>query len=201
METKRTIDNLSLDGGVLCLDFVNTVHDRTETDPHDYLQNYDHWFDWLEKVQAMPVDRLRQFKHMDRKKRQKVLKKVYRARTVLYRVFSSVARNEQCDPVIMNDFNTILSKTLSMIQIKQDGQEFILDWNSRKDDPEEPIWIIIKSAYDLIVDASFDRIKECEMCGWLFLDKSKNNSRRWCNMQACGSIHKARKYYHRKKRE
>jgi predicted RNA-binding Zn ribbon-like protein len=30
-------------------------------------------------------------------------------------------------------------------------------------------------------------------CGWLFLDHSRNGSRRWCTMEACGSFAKARR--------
>ncbi len=41
-----------------------------------------------------------------------------------------------------------------------------------------------------------DRIKTCrnDECGWLFLDESRNRSRQWCDMSACGSRMKARAY-------
>jgi predicted RNA-binding Zn ribbon-like protein len=44
-------------------------------------------------------------------------------------------------------------------------------------------------------------VKECgtENCNWLFLDTSKNRSRRWCDMKECGNREKARRHYHRKK--
>jgi predicted RNA-binding Zn ribbon-like protein len=51
----------------------------------------------------------------------------------------------------------------------------------------------------LLTTASYVKIKECPSCGWLFLDKSKNGKRRWCNMLTCGSNDKATRYYHRKK--
>lgn len=41
------------------------------------------------------------------------------------------------------------------------------------------------------------RIKACPACGWVFLDASKNRSRRWCSMDTCGSADKARRYYRR----
>jgi predicted RNA-binding Zn ribbon-like protein len=43
------------------------------------------------------------------------------------------------------------------------------------------------------------RVRECseESCRWLFLDHSKNRSRRWCNMQICGNRAKARRFYAR----
>lgn len=43
------------------------------------------------------------------------------------------------------------------------------------------------------------RVRECasEDCPALFLDLSRNRSRRWCSMDVCGSREKARAYYRR----
>ena len=46
------------------------------------------------------------------------------------------------------------------------------------------------------------RVKECdnETCRWLFVDMSKNRSRRWCDMKDCGNRAKARRHYRRTRR-
>jgi predicted RNA-binding Zn ribbon-like protein len=56
------------------------------------------------------------------------------------------------------------------------------------------LWPILESAVDLL--ASRDRIKECpgEDCGWVFLDTSRNGTRRWCSMASCGARAKMRRY-------
>jgi predicted RNA-binding Zn ribbon-like protein len=43
------------------------------------------------------------------------------------------------------------------------------------------------------------RVRECagERCPVVFLDTSRNGSRRWCSMERCGSRAKARAYYRR----
>ena len=60
---------------------------------------------------------------------------------------------------------------------------------------------IIRSAADLLVSDELKRVKKCAdpQCGWLFLDVSRNKSRRWCNMKDCGNRAKARRFYKRKK--
>jgi predicted RNA-binding Zn ribbon-like protein len=60
---------------------------------------------------------------------------------------------------------------------------------------------IVKSAADLLLSDMLDRVKQCEgdPCGWLFLDTSRNRSRRWCSMEDCGNRAKARRFYQRKK--
>ena len=45
------------------------------------------------------------------------------------------------------------------------------------------------------------RVKACGGCGWLFVDRTRNGSRRWCISALCGNRDKARRHYHRKKAE
>ena len=47
----------------------------------------------------------------------------------------------------------------------------------------------------------WERLKACprEECEWAFYDKSKNRSGRWCSMEACGNIEKARAFRERKR--
>lgn len=58
-----------------------------------------------------------------------------------------------------------------------------------------------RSALRLIDSTKADAIKICSHCGWLFLDRSKNRSRMWCDMAVCGNRAKARRHYRRQKGE
>jgi len=46
------------------------------------------------------------------------------------------------------------------------------------------------------VDGTWERLKACpeESCRWAFYDRSKNRSAKWCSMQTCGNMAKARTY-------
>jgi predicted RNA-binding Zn ribbon-like protein len=61
-------------------------------------------------------------------------------------------------------------------------------------------WRIIEAAVALLTSENLTDVKSCPNCGWFFLDTSKNGSRRWCSMRTCGSLVKARRYYHRVRR-
>jgi predicted RNA-binding Zn ribbon-like protein len=63
------------------------------------------------------------------------------------------------------------------------------------------LWPIVDAAADLLVRGEPERIKTCgsATCGWLFLDLSRNRSRRWCDMKDCGNRAKARRHYARRK--
>ena len=58
-----------------------------------------------------------------------------------------------------------------------------------------------RSALALISAPQPERMKICGNCGWLFLDKSKNRSRMWCDMAVCGNRAKASRHYHRHKED
>lgn len=58
-----------------------------------------------------------------------------------------------------------------------------------------------QSALSLAANPEPDRLKICPNCGWLFLDRSRNRSRTWCDMAVCGNRSKAKRHYHRNREE
>ena len=55
---------------------------------------------------------------------------------------------------------------------------------------------------DARADGNWDRMKACahDPCSWAFYDQSKNRSKRWCRMDTCGNIEKARAHRARQRR-
>ena len=70
---------------------------------------------------------------------------------------------------------------------------------------EWPLWPVVWSAVDLLMQApeTLSRVRVCanDPCGWLFVDQSRNRSRRWCDMSDCGNKVKARRHYARVRAE
>jgi predicted RNA-binding Zn ribbon-like protein len=71
-----------------------------------------------------------------------------------------------------------------------------LEWDWRENDSGLPLWALSLSASDLMTSDSVDRVRACDNpeCRWLFLDSSKNHTRRWCDMKVCGNRMKARRF-------
>ena len=57
---------------------------------------------------------------------------------------------------------------------------------------------VSQAAYDLLTGDHLARVKVCAGCHWVFLDQSKNGSRRWCSMEDCGTSAKMRRYVARR---
>lgn len=62
--------------------------------------------------------------------------------------------------------------------------------------PELPLWILSLNTAQLITSGDMQMLRACgdPQCRWLFLDTSKNHTRRWCDMKICGNRMKARRF-------
>jgi predicted RNA-binding Zn ribbon-like protein len=61
-----------------------------------------------------------------------------------------------------------------------------------------PLWPIIAAALELLTSKPAGHIKGCHACRFLFIDQSKNGSRRWCSMEDCGKAAKIARYLQRR---
>jgi predicted RNA-binding Zn ribbon-like protein len=95
-----------------------------------------------------------------------------------------------------------VSRALAHGVIIPDGAALVWDWRSDPGELERPLWPIAKAALELLTDEQLDRLRQCANpeCGWLFLDTSRNRSRRWCDMGSCGNRAKVRRFREREQR-
>jgi predicted RNA-binding Zn ribbon-like protein len=80
------------------------------------------------------------------------------------------------------------------------GPDGHLHWRAGARDARLPLKRVALDALDLLGERSASRLRRCantSSCGWLFLDTSKNQRRRWCAMETCGIADKMRRYRRR----
>lgn len=199
----RSIATLQLDGGCPVFDFTNTISNRNDPDYFDYLTKYDDFVEWINKIKLLPkgkMDAIAAFSKSHTRKSADTLRQIIEVREVVFKLFSSLAQQQKADRETVDAFNGFFSEALSNMRVEVGRKEVAMSFIvSEKTILKEPLYILVKNAFDILSTQSFDRIKECPTCRWLFLDTTKNGKRRWCNMQVCGSNDKARRYYHRKK--
>lgn len=65
---------------------------------------------------------------------------------------------------------------------------------------ELPVWLLSQAAEQLVLSQQLSQVRACaaDNCRWLFLDTSRNHTRRWCQMQVCGNRMKARRFQARR---
>jgi predicted RNA-binding Zn ribbon-like protein len=108
-------------------------------------------------------------------------------RDTLFDVFSAAAHDR---PLPRDDLNAALAALAARPRLRADGS---WGWTPA---PDRPLAPVLASAQALLAGDELDRLRQCPgpdgWCGWLFLDRSRNGSRRWCSMALCGNPAKAR---------
>lgn len=199
-----TIENMNLDGGCLCLDFINTVHSRTEEPVRDYFFTYNDIIRWTARtgiVSKKVQKSLSAYAAAHPEKAESSFRKMIRAREELFALFGAIAGNKRPASEVIDKLNRLLALALTHMELVPAGDKMEIKWKEGPDPLLLPLWMVVKSAYDVLTQESQEKIKACPSCLWLFLDKTKNQKRRWCNSLSCGSIDKASRYYYRKKEE
>ena len=203
MSILRTLETITLDGGALPFHFINTVRDRKVEQIHNYLTNYNDLITWCRRLQLMnesELHKLEEFSALDSAKAEQSYLKAIGLRESMYSIFSAIAANKKPDEEAVDRFNVLLSEAMSHLGLVFTNEQFSVEIGTEKIDPDKPIWLVLKDTYRLLTQEDRSRMKECQKCGWIFLDHTKNNTKLWCNPQICGSTSKATRYYHNKKR-
>jgi len=81
------------------------------------------------------------------------------------------------------------------------GSRFEWGWPGAAPDLDRVAWWVARSAAELLTSPDLTFVRECASydCGWLFMDATKNRSRRWCDMRTCGKRAKSRRHYERRR--
>ena len=200
IESTRTLETLETVGGALCLDFVNTINSRIDPE-HDYLMQYSDLAGWAQKMGILSPTQSKRLQKRAKKNIDDARSAFHAARTLrelLYRLFSKAARGTEPSRKDMEIFVVFYGEAFSRGHFDKKETHYTTSWNVDRS-LDDLLWPIIHSAGDLLLSEELGQVKECPGCGWLFLDTSKNQSRRWCSMNTCGARDKMRRY-HKKQR-
>jgi predicted RNA-binding Zn ribbon-like protein len=202
---KKDAGSIKLSGGALCLDFVNTVHCYGCEDRGEYLNTYHDLVAWSRHVGTISDD---QAKTLSRRaarhpaEAKSAHRRAIELREAVYRIFFTALEGQSHAQKDLAVFNDYLSETMMRSQIVKAENGFYWDMKGNKVKLDWILNPVIRSAADLLISEEFSRIKKCAdpTCGWLFLDISRNRSRRWCDMRDCGNRAKASRFYKKSKK-
>jgi predicted RNA-binding Zn ribbon-like protein len=194
-----------LSGGRLCLDLANTVSWRASARPIERLERAVDLVRWARQAGVLTArDGLRLVGEIRRHpaRSDRALAAVRAAREAIYRVFSALADGEAPDDADMARLNDELSRAARHLRVTRRGDgAFAWTWGSGPPTLRRLIWPAIRSTAELLTGDDLGRLRKCPSadCGWIFLDTTRNGSRRWCAMAVCGNRAKARRYYARRR--
>lgn len=171
-------------GGHLVLDLVNTVAWRLDEGRRvDRLADPGNLRKWLTATGLEPSDR---------EARTALHDTLVHCRETAYAVLQPLAIGAEPaadDLAVLRELIEDAVRTASLVSSRP------LTW--RADTIADRVRL---SVWRLFEDEDLNRLRQCDDgdCGWLFLDRSKNGSRRWCSSADCGNRARARRHYQRR---
>lgn len=202
---------MKLVGGRLCLDFANTVGGRKSNSAHrrsadvaalalrEKLKDYSDLVAWgrhtgiITEAEAQRLIRESKRRGMEAAA---VLERAIVLREAIYRICRAILNGRQPEVAHLEALNGELLEAQSHERLTRAADGFTWEWVDTKGTLDRLLWPVARSAAEFLTTGDLSRLRECggEDCGWLFEDTSRNKSRQWCDMQACGNLAKIRRF-------
>lgn len=198
----QTVETFKYIAGHPALDFANTAERWDDGVPAgEKLNAYDDLVAWSEGAGLIdrPVAR-RLLAEAVRHPRDAsgALAKARTLRSLVYRLFAQSGEGRRAVAADLDRLNAALASCLPHRRLAATAGGFEWGWDGSIV-LDRPLWPVLQAAATLLVSERLPRVRVCggERCHWLFLDETKNHSRRWCDMSVCGNRAKARRHYQR----
>lgn len=191
-------------GGQLALDFANTASWHARAEPGELLTDYGRVLAWGVQAGAITATEraaLAALAEVDPAATAAELTRIVALREAIYRLFSVLAAGRPLPAVDLAALNAALVATLPHLRVLTIDTGIVWGWEDKGGDLGRPLWPVVRAAADLLTAPDRALVRECagEDCGWLFLDTSRNRTRRWCDSRDCGNRMRVRQHYARQR--
>jgi len=191
------------DAGDLSLNFANTKDWHASQKPVENLKSYSDLLTWGRQaglISAEMAVRLEQAAAAHPKAAADMYEYAIQVRETIFRIFSYHYAGKPILEADLSLLNSVACEAMSHMQLAYKGQSYRWQLPSDIVDVNVILWPVAHAAGELITSDKATRVRACEDdrgCGYLFIDQTKNHSRRWCSMESCGNRAKARRHYSR----
>jgi predicted RNA-binding Zn ribbon-like protein len=198
--------SFELIGGRLCLDFANTVGSVFQGMRNDRLLTFDALTAWGAAAGALTEAEARRLRREAARRPADAARALADARALreaIFRAVDAARRGRDVGAADLDTLNRFYARALARRRLVAGDRCCRLGWEEDPGALDRMLWPVAQSAVDLLAGDELERIRMCDACEedgrctWLFVDETKNHSRRWCSMRDCGNRAKARRHYHR----
>jgi predicted RNA-binding Zn ribbon-like protein len=190
-------------GNQLSLDFVNTKIVENGV-PKDLLEELADVAAWAVAVKLLDLPKAKKLaKLWQDAGSHDEFEEVLRFRKVLHVLVEEMARGESVTTPTLNAINVQLRKLNGHAEVLPSDEgftkRFVLDIRA----PSHLLAPVAEAAADLLCYGNPAYVRKCEnpVCVLYFYDGTKNHSRRWCSMKACGNRTKVAAFYQRQRQQ
>ena len=183
-------------GGDPALDLIDTVDWTARGPEQERLESFEQLTRWAEGagvIDAAAARRLRRLGEAQPRAAAAALALAHRTRATLHDLFGAIARGQSGADALPR-FNRLLAEAVRHLEVAPRGGGYDWRWDEASD-LREVVWRVLWSAAELLRSAEVTQVRICDGddCGWMYVDRSRNGLRRWCQMRTCGTREKSRR--------
>ena len=185
-------------GGDPSLDFVNTADWTPRGLERDRLTGYDRLLEWARGSGVLGPADVRQLKDAGVRHPRRAAATVegaLAAREVLRGVLVSLVAGRH-NAGALEKFNQLLADAAGHLRLVRDPKgRLVRGWADHAQSPESVLRPVVLAAAELVSSTDVEKLRICagSDCGWMYVDRSRNGLRRWCEMSVCGTAEKNRR--------
>ena len=199
MRGKPLAETFRCPGGALCLDFCNSGQGARNRSKQEWLTGFADLIDWLEAANAIDAShagRLRAEGGKSPHAAHELWLRALALREALARVLLARTGGRSADDTDLAMIQAEFARTATFARLAPSAQGFAWDVDPKATLLDAALRPLVSSAVELLTSGRLARLRRCgnETCYWLFLDETKNCSRRWCEMASCGNLMKVRRH-------
>jgi len=189
-------------GGALCLDFCNSGQSARGPSGTEWIAGFPDLVDWLEAAEAVTggqAARLRKGGAASPRAATRVWRRAIKFREALFRVLNAKAGGAAVAREDLSDIEAEHARAVSFARLSPAGEGYAWSLDPSAAALDAAMQPLVESAVSLLTSAKLERLRRCgnSTCYWLFIDETRNHSRRWCEMASCGNILKVRRHRER----
>jgi len=117
-------------------------------------------------------------------------------REALHSVLTALTEGRTPRPADLADVNAEIAAARQHDRLVPTGDGLGCAFVDAESRLESVLWPVWRAASRLLASGDVAHLRRCggEDCGWIFLDQSRNHTRRWCTMEDCGNLSKVRRF-------
>ncbi|WP_409333792.1 CGNR zinc finger domain-containing protein [Burkholderia sp. Bp8963] len=183
----------------LSIDFANTRYWRGSDTPTELLGTIDDLLAWCQEQAGIPAALADACRAGHPDAGPAWLDRALALREALYRLYHAQAEQREPQPGDLATLRGCLAEAAPRVALVRTPERYAWQVGHEAATLGGLLSPVLWSAIDLLGGARLAKVKRCanDACQWLFVDDSKNGSRRWCSMSSCGNRAKAYRHYHK----
>ena len=182
----------------LALDFANTESGRGFPSHQNHFRGAGNVVEWLVHAKALPIEEAEWLRARASERADlgaDLLAQAVALREAIHDIGAALGHRAKPPEAALASLSALHARCIAEAELAPGVASCRWQWSVRASPVEAALGPIALAAVRLFTEGDFHRIRECggHACGWLFYDRSKNNRRRWCEMEVCGNRAKQRR--------